>query len=957
MTHLAAQYFLNHRLDPAEVRWQTRALAEAGYDAVYAHARQGLLTPFMSEAWWQALDVMIDVCRDTGMQFWIWDEDYYPSGTAGERIVWENPGLLARSLELIAVEVSGDGPFEADFAPGHCLGVYAIPHTADGAYGAPVDISAHAGTRRQRWTARQRLHRAYSPDVNAAGPPHWRCSMVDNQVAVVWEPPAPGCYTLLAAIVKTHVGRHPDILRPESIRAFLDICYEPYLERYGEHFGNLLGGAFTDEPSPGGMLYPWTATFPEAFREDHGYDLLPNLPHLGIDLDASSPAVRLHVRQTQHRLQQAAYTSQIGAWCRKHGIVSTGHLTRTEWLSYVAAAWPNELRFYKDMDIPCADPLGAASAWPDAAAYHTGLKVAASAAHLFGKKQAGSDCLAVMGDETSLRDLKFVLDYQMAMGITFFTVHGLSYSLDGPRKDEVPPSVFYQHPQWRHMKALLDHTRYTAEALCRGRHACGIAVLYPSTSLACQLRPGVDWRHLPDDTRMHQLAETLLSHQKDFDFIDEITLAECTTTDGKLGTPEPYTVILIPYVKYIGEAAAAALTRLAAAGLRVVAIGTLPATVPSALRPCTEGWQPPEIDYVPVLDDAFIESLPGPVLEGTGRNDVFINRRTQDNAATTLLFNRAESEFYGTYEGSPVYVPPRGAVLVTDGAAAPHPLEGCDPVSELRTGWYVAFEPNQAPLAFWHAQAAPAGSAPNLAAPGFNLLEREADPLPPADTPAMYHCRIMVCGSIADLRLVMEDSTAGGTWTVRVNGAEAGPFERAVISDCRNIQARIGHLLKGGSTPTLNLVTVETAGPGRGLFEMPYLYGSFTCEFRHGHPSLPVLKAEESAPAELTSLLPWNVLGRPAFSGTATYNTDLTIPARGTYRLDLGRVEDVAAVRVNGRDIAVLPWPPYVCALGELDPGKHTLEVDVTNGPANRNRMSALAAGLLGPVTLYRNRE
>ncbi len=42
---LIAQYFLNHRLDPDEIRWQMEEFARAGYQGVYAHARQGPADP------------------------------------------------------------------------------------------------------------------------------------------------------------------------------------------------------------------------------------------------------------------------------------------------------------------------------------------------------------------------------------------------------------------------------------------------------------------------------------------------------------------------------------------------------------------------------------------------------------------------------------------------------------------------------------------------------------------------------------------------------------------------------------------------------------------------------------------------------------------------------------------------------------------------------------------------
>ncbi len=56
---LAAQYFLNHKLDPEEVRRQVKEFADKGYQGVFAHARPGLLTPYMSSDWWNIIDVIM----------------------------------------------------------------------------------------------------------------------------------------------------------------------------------------------------------------------------------------------------------------------------------------------------------------------------------------------------------------------------------------------------------------------------------------------------------------------------------------------------------------------------------------------------------------------------------------------------------------------------------------------------------------------------------------------------------------------------------------------------------------------------------------------------------------------------------------------------------------------------------------------------------------------------------
>ena len=74
--------------------------------------------------------------------------------------------------------------------------------------------------------------------------------------------------------------------------------------------------------------------------------------------------------------------------------------------------------------------------------------------------------------------------------------------------------------------------------------------------------------------------------------------------------------------------------------------------------------------------------------------------------------------------------------------------------------------------------------------------------------------------------------------------------------------------------------------------------------------------------------------------GTACYTTTFTVEdptAADNYMLSLGDVRESARVRINGQEVATLWAVPYRCVIGKyLHPGKNTLEVEVTNLPANR---------------------
>ena len=244
-----------------------------------------------------------------------------------------------------------------------------------------------------------------------------------------------------------------------------------------------------------------------------------------MNIDKTSVRIRNDYRKTLHRLLCQSYLEPVKNWLNVRNIDSTGHLTRSENISWSAFSWPNQLRCFKYLDIPCCDPLGTGVGEIGASAHHIGIKLVSSAARLFGKKAAGADAFAVGGDTVSLSDLTFILNYSLVMGITWFNVHGLYYTLEGERRDEAPPSLFVQHSQWPHMKTFLNYLKKRCDQL-NGVHVCNLELLYPATALQSSLP-----EELYPAEALHLTAEKLLSHQRDFELIDEVTLSEQNPSD------------------------------------------------------------------------------------------------------------------------------------------------------------------------------------------------------------------------------------------------------------------------------------------------------------------------------------------------------------------------------------------------------------------------------------------
>jgi hypothetical protein len=167
--------------------------------------------------------------------------------------------------------------------------------------------------------------------------------------------------------------------------------------------------------------------------------------------------------------------------------------------------------------------------------------------------------------------------------------------------------------------------------------------------------------------------------------------------------------------------------------------------------------------------------------------------------------------------------------------------------------------------------------------------------------------------------------------------------------------ADIARLAAGGPPAPEGPPAIEFAGGGLLVWrDGRYALGSRTVDARGIAPAIELkgpwqvsFPPDLGAPASITLARPASLhrhadFGVRHFSGTATYGTRFDVPSRalGSGRrvyLDLGRVEVIAAVRVNGKDLGKLWKPPFrIDVTDAVRAGANMLEVQVTNLWPNR---------------------
>lgn len=77
----------NDKLTPDELLRQIGWMKENGIGGFFMHARGGLKTTYLSEEWMQCIDVCCEEAKKLGMEAWAYDENGWPSGFAGGKLL------------------------------------------------------------------------------------------------------------------------------------------------------------------------------------------------------------------------------------------------------------------------------------------------------------------------------------------------------------------------------------------------------------------------------------------------------------------------------------------------------------------------------------------------------------------------------------------------------------------------------------------------------------------------------------------------------------------------------------------------------------------------------------------------------------------------------------------------------------------------------------------------------
>ena len=495
----------NGRLEKETLLEQIDMLKTMGMGGFHMHVRTGMDSPYLDQAFMDSVRLCVEKARKEKMLAWLYDEDRWPSGTAGGRVTDGKPENARKTLMLTRTPYAPDRPHRAKGPQpgrgqltmrqdnGELLAVYDVQLHADGTLRSAHRIAEGEQAEGSKW---------YAYMETAADDPWF------NNHAYV------------------------DTLNPEAIAEFIRQTHERYAAAFEQDMGGIIPAIFTDEPQftpkqtlrhareENDVFLPWTPDLPQAYEESYSESLLDVIPELVWEL----PDGRLSRRRWRFhdliadRFAQA-YCHQIGQWCEKHQLMLSGHIYGEETLDSQAQAVGEAMRCYPDFGLPGVDILC------DFHQYNA-LKQAQSIVRQMRKPGMLSELYGVTGWDYDFRGYKLQGDWQAALGVTVRVPHLTWMTMKGEAKRDYPACIGYQSPWWDQYAQVENHFARLNTALTRGRARVRVAVVHPVESFWLYWGPEDQTAAIRRrmDEQFASLTETLLFGLIDFDFLSESQL-------------------------------------------------------------------------------------------------------------------------------------------------------------------------------------------------------------------------------------------------------------------------------------------------------------------------------------------------------------------------------------------------------------------------------------------------
>ena len=605
----------NGALRKEELLRQIDIFKKMGFGGFFMHSRTGLETEYLGESWFRAIADCVEYAEKVGMEPWLYDEDRWPSGSAG--------GLATKESQyrasFLKVERIENKTLQWDEIEKHSLIQCFACNITDNIF-----------------SSKRKLKKGDQ--------------LKEGETAFIF-------YIISAPCRDVYNGNtYLDTMNMNATKHFIQLTHEAYRKNLSKEHFDAIAGIFTDEPHRGPMFtsfnggneswIPYTPELFTRFFEKYKYDLRDYLPELFFmkQGDKLSKTTYQYVEICQE-LFLNNFSKPIKKWCHDNGMKLTGHLLHEDNLSAQTIMQGSLMRFYENMDIPGVDHLlrDNCSFWI--------VKQVVSVARQLGKEQVLSELYGATGWNTTLEEYKQIGDWQALFGINFRCPHLAWYTMRGEAKRDYPASISYHLAGWKQYHYLEDYFSRINVFLENGEEDTELLVICPIESVWARSYSGAYDCITPRDNIIKEIEDKyetlfriLVENQISFDYGEEALIEKLGTIENgvlKVGRCS-YKKVVLCGMYTIRKSTIMLLSRFRKSGGTVVFIGEVPQYVDVELseEACHMAENSMQIPFEKnEIVKAFKENKVLHV-SGDGCEDILVCRKKDSLGASYMLLNQ-----------------------------------------------------------------------------------------------------------------------------------------------------------------------------------------------------------------------------------------------------------------------------------------------------------------------------
>jgi len=352
-----------------------------------------------------------------------------------------------------------------------------------------------------------------------------------------------------------------DPMHPQSGKSYNHFFFDKFEQALPDKNSGALNFFFSDELNfrVGGNL--WDSYFAAEFLKRKGYDVVPYLDALYVNIGSITPKIKLDYNDVIVSLSEENFFKPVYQWHEDRGLIfGCDHGGRGR----EVAEFGDYFRTQRWNQGPGSDQ-------PRLSKDIIKAKVASSIAHLYNRPRVWLEGFHSSGWGTSSADVTDAIFGNFVAGYNLLSFHGLYYSTKGGWWEWAPPCNHFRMPYWQQIDPLMNCIQRLSYLLSQGYHNCDVAILYPVEPVIAEM-DGEKSVNTAFET-----GEQLYNKGIDFDFIDFESLARSEVKNQELNVSgEKYKVLIVPSMKAIRSTSLKKMAEFKKGGGIIVNIGDKP---------------------------------------------------------------------------------------------------------------------------------------------------------------------------------------------------------------------------------------------------------------------------------------------------------------------------------------------------------------------------------------------